>query len=110
MSEDRPLWRSSVQRRGHSAQWRYQGPWKECAYDQVALSDLGQGVKQLFFTLCACGPSNLSAFKEPVISLYENGVPDINLIQYPIEQAGQSRSVVMCRLYRSESGGQWCIQ
>merc|ERR1712228_1080457 len=35
---------------------------------------------------------------------------DINLIQYPIEQAGQSRSVVMCRLYRSPGDGQWSIQ
>jgi len=75
----------------------------------LALSDLDDGVKQLFFTLCACGPNDLSMFREPVISLYENGVEDINLIQYPIEQAGHARSVVMCRIYRAE-GGQWSIQ
>mmetsp|Transcript_67259 Transcript_67259/g.60394 ORF Transcript_67259/g.60394 Transcript_67259/m.60394 type:complete len:398 (+) Transcript_67259:110-1303(+) len=76
---------------------------------KLALSGLDQKVKQLFFTLCACGPSDLSQFKEPVISLYENDEEEVNLIQYGIEQAGKARSVVMCRLFRA-NGSDWSIQ
>eukprot|EP00486_Rosalina_sp_Unknown_P000832 CAMPEP_0201565900 /NCGR_PEP_ID=MMETSP0190_2-20130828/5320_1 /ASSEMBLY_ACC=CAM_ASM_000263 /TAXON_ID=37353 /ORGANISM="Rosalina sp." /LENGTH=360 /DNA_ID=CAMNT_0047983917 /DNA_START=221 /DNA_END=1303 /DNA_ORIENTATION=+ len=76
---------------------------------KLSLSDLDQNIKQLFFTLCACGPSDLSQFKEPVISLYENDEEEVNLIQYGIEQAGKARSVVMCRLFRA-NGSDWSIQ
>ena len=77
---------------------------------KLSLSDLDKNVKQLFFTLCACGPSDLSQFKEPVISLYENNEEDVNLIQYGIEQAGKARSVVMCRLFRNGGNSDWSIQ
>jgi len=75
---------------------------------KLSLSDLDKKVKQLFFTLCACGPSDLSQFKEPIISLYENNEENINLIQYGIEEAAKARSVVMCRLFRC--GNDWSIQ
>eukprot|EP01083_Nonionella_stella_P277796 944555_1 len=78
---------------------------------KLLLSDLDKNVKQLFFTLCACGQSDLSGFKEPVISLYENNEEDINLIQYGIEQAAKARSVVMCRLFRAgKENNDWSIQ
>ena len=39
---------------------------------KLSLSDLDKNVKQLFFTLCACGYNDLSQFKEPLISLFED--------------------------------------
>eukprot|EP01083_Nonionella_stella_P226394 804050_1 len=78
---------------------------------QLNLSELikNEKIKQMFFTLCACGPSNLSDFKEPTILLYEESSPDINLIRYEIDEAGTSRSVVMCRIFRNRNG-YWSLQ
>jgi len=52
----------------------------------VDLAKLPSSVNRLFFTLCACGADNLSAFKNPCIALQDgDGAP---LCSYTIEQAG----------------------
>jgi stress response protein SCP2 len=76
---------------------------------KLNMADLDASVTQLFFTLCACGPADLSAFLNPYIALFETEKPDVNLIQYTIAQAGKSQSCVMVRLFRSGKSD-WSIQ
>lgn len=66
----------------------------------VELSKVPAEVTQLFFTICSCGPSDLSGFKNPSIMLYENAQPDANLLEYSIDQAAKSVSSVMARMIR----------
>lgn len=67
---------------------------------QLALSSIPDSVNQLYFTLCSCGPANLSGFVNPSISLFENNQPGSNLLEYSINQAGESASCVMARMVR----------
>lgn len=66
----------------------------------VELSKVPQEVTQMYLTLCSCGPSDLSGFKNPSIMLYDNGQPDANLLEYSINQAAKSVSCVMARMQR----------
>jgi stress response protein SCP2 len=66
----------------------------------VLLSKVPVGVTQLYFTLCSCGPSDLSEFTNPSIMLYQNSAPDANLLEYSINQAEKSASCVMARIMR----------
>eukprot|EP01084_Bolivina_argentea_P129404 228556_1 len=90
----------------HSGDTRVSG--KSVHTVQLNLQSLTSNVKQLFFTLCACGGQDLSHFKRPIIALYANDEKNVNLIQYSIEQAANSRSVVMGRIFRNNNG--WSIQ
>jgi stress response protein SCP2 len=65
---------------------------------KLALSDIPDNINQLYFTLCSCGPANLSGFVNPSISLFENNQPGSNLLEYSINQAGASASCVMARM------------
>lgn len=66
----------------------------------MVLSRLPEDVTQLYFTICSCGPSDLSGFKHPSIMLYHNAQPDANLLEYSIGQAAQSASCVIARMLR----------
>mmetsp|Transcript_117800 Transcript_117800/g.293770 ORF Transcript_117800/g.293770 Transcript_117800/m.293770 type:complete len:592 (+) Transcript_117800:63-1838(+) len=66
----------------------------------VLLSKVPDVVTQLYFTICSCGPADLSGFKDPSIMLYERSKPDTNLLEYSINQAAQSVSSVMARMIR----------
>jgi stress response protein SCP2 len=57
-------------------------------------------ISQMYLTLCSCGPANLSGFANPSISLYDQAEPSANLLEYTINQAGESCSCVMARLVR----------
>jgi len=66
----------------------------------VVMSKVPEDITQLYFTICSCGPSDLSGFKNPSIMLYENAQPDANLLEYSIDQAEKSVSSVMARMIR----------
>lgn len=71
----------------------------------VDLARLPSSVNRLFFTLCACGADNLSAFKNPAIALQDaNGT---QLCSYTINQAGRAPTVVMAGVERRE--GSWRV-
>jgi stress response protein SCP2 len=71
----------------------------------VDLARLPPSVNRLFFTLCACGADNLSAFKNPAIALQDaEGTP---LCSYTIDQAGRAPTVVMAGVERRE--GSWRV-
>jgi len=69
----------------------------------VVLSQVPEDVTQLYFTLCSCGPSDLSGFHNPSIMLYQNREPESNLLEYSINQAANSVSCVMARMLRQPS-------
>lgn len=66
----------------------------------VVQSKVPEDVTQLYFTLCSCGPADLSGFLNPSIMLYQNSQPDANLLEYSINQAAKSVSCVMARMIR----------
>jgi len=66
----------------------------------VVMSKVPAEITQLYFSICSCGPSDLSGFKSPSIMLYENAMPDANLLEYSIGQAASSLSSVMARMVR----------
>jgi len=55
--------------------------------------------------LCACGADNLSAFKNPAITLQD--ADGAQLCSYTIDQAGQAPTVVMAGVERRE--GSWQV-
>lgn len=63
-------------------------------------SKIPMHITQLYFTLCSCGPQDLSGFSNPSIMLYDHSEPDANLLEYSIGQAGKSPSCVMAQLSR----------
>mmetsp|Transcript_76337 Transcript_76337/g.181531 ORF Transcript_76337/g.181531 Transcript_76337/m.181531 type:complete len:632 (+) Transcript_76337:69-1964(+) len=67
---------------------------------QLVQTKIPPEIKQLYFTLCSCGPADLSGFKDPSIMLYQNSEPDANLLEYSINQAKRSLSCVMARMVR----------
>lgn len=66
----------------------------------LVMSQIPPEVTQLFFTICSCGPTDLSGFKDPSIMLYSNKQPEANLLEYSINQAANSVSSVMARMVR----------
>jgi stress response protein SCP2 len=66
----------------------------------IVLSKVPDDISQLYFTLCSCGPADLSGFANPSIMLYQNSQPDANLLEYSINQAEKSASCVMARMLR----------
>lgn len=66
----------------------------------IVQSKIPAHVTSMYFTLCSCGPSDLSGFPNPSIMLYDHSEPDANLLEYSIEQAGHSPSCVIARLSR----------
>lgn len=66
----------------------------------VVQSKIPPGIDQLYFTLCSCGPADLSGFVNPSIMLYDRSQPDANLLEYSINQAANSVSCVMARMTR----------
>jgi len=69
----------------------------------IIQSKLPDEVKQIYFTLCSCGPEDLSGFKNPSIMLFDNNQPDANLLEYSINQAAKSVSCVMASMLRQPS-------
>merc|ERR1712187_209877 len=82
----------------HSGDSRVDG--KSVHTISIVQSQIPQHVTTLYFTLCSCGPEDLSGFKNPSIMLYDHSEPDANLLEYSIEQAGKSPSCVMAQLTR----------
>lgn len=72
---------------------------------EIDLARLPSSVNRLFFTLCACGADNLSAFKNPAITLQD--ADGAQLCSYTIDQAGQAPTVVMAGVERRE--GSWQV-
>jgi len=72
----------------------------------IIQSKIPDEVKQIYFTLCSCGPEDLSGFKNPSIMLFDNNQPDANLLEYAINQAAKSLSCVMARMLRKPSWSQ----
>jgi len=71
----------------------------------IDLARLPSSVTRIFLTLCACGGSDLSAFKRPSIAMQgEDGAP---LCGYNLEQAGRAPTVVMASITRSQ--GSWQV-
>jgi len=69
----------------------------------VDLSVLPPSVTRLFFTLCSCGCTDLSGFRNPTIDMREpEGGP---LCTYSIDKAGRAPTVVMAAIVRR--GGSW---
>merc|ERR1719316_1478537 len=64
---DKSFWANAVQ---HSGDTKVDG--KSVHTLSVRLSRVPPEITQLYFTLCSCGPSDLSHFKNPSIMLYEN--------------------------------------
>lgn len=73
----------------------------------VALAKLPANVDRLFFSLCACGPSNLSAFASPYIALCD-GATSGNFCRYALADAGTAPSALMAALVRG-AGGAWSV-
>lgn len=69
----------------------------------IVQSKIPDEVKQMYFTLCSCGPEDLSGFKDPSIMLFDTNQPDANLLEYSINQAAKSLSCVMARMLRQPS-------
>jgi len=69
----------------------------------IIQSKVPASVTQMYFTLCSCGPADLSGFRNPSIMLYDQRQPDANLLEYSINQAANSVSCVMARLVRRPS-------
>lgn len=92
---DRSFWANAIE---HSGDTRVDG--KSVHTLKMVLSKLPPEISQLYFTLCSCGPADLSHFKNPNIMLYENREPDANLLEYSIGQAAKSASCVMARMLR----------
>jgi ubiquitin-protein ligase/stress response protein SCP2 len=70
----------------------------------VDLNALPSSVNRLFLTLCSCGCTDLSGFKNPAIDMGDGlGSP---LCTYSLEQAGNAPTVVMAAIWRSETGWQ----
>mmetsp|Transcript_37592 Transcript_37592/g.117115 ORF Transcript_37592/g.117115 Transcript_37592/m.117115 type:complete len:94 (+) Transcript_37592:336-617(+) len=62
-------------------------------------------VTRLFFTLCACGCSDLSGFKSPSINMQDP--QGTALCKYSIEKAGHAPTVVMAAIVRE--GRSWRV-
>eukprot|EP00658_Telonema_sp_P-2_P016615 TRINITY_DN16449_c0_g1_i10.p1 TRINITY_DN16449_c0_g1~~TRINITY_DN16449_c0_g1_i10.p1 ORF type:complete len:411 (+),score=98.07 TRINITY_DN16449_c0_g1_i10:1028-2260(+) len=73
----------------------------------VQLHDLPSDITHLFFSLCSCGPANLSMFKEPYIALID---PDTgaNSCRYNLVDAGTAPSAVMAVATRCPVEG-WSV-
>jgi len=69
----------------------------------IVQSKITDEVQQIYFTLCSCGPEDLSGFKNPSIMLFDNNQPDANLLEYSINQAANSVSCVMASMLRQPS-------
>jgi stress response protein SCP2 len=72
----------------------------------IVQSKIPADVNHIYFTLCSCGPEDLSGFKNPSIMLFDNNQPDANLLEYSINQAAKSLSCVMARMLRQPSWSQ----
>lgn len=66
----------------------------------IVQSQVPSHVARMYFTLCSCGPQDLSGFRNPSIMLYDHSEPDANLLEYSIGQAGKSPSCVVAQLSR----------
>jgi len=87
----------------HSGDTQQQG--KSMHVIDIDLAKLPSSVTRIFFTLCACGGADLSAFKRPCISMQgEDGAP---LCVYNLEQAGRAPTVVMAVIARNQ--GSWQV-
>jgi stress response protein SCP2 len=73
---------------------------------KVHLGQLPRAVNRLFFTLCCCGGSNLSAFKNPSIKLANTAKPEDQLCQYTLASAGRAPTAIMACLLREQDGWQ----
>jgi len=66
---------------------------------EVDLARLPASVTRLFFTLCACGCTDLSGFKTPSINMLDP-TTGAQLCRYNLERAGRTPTVVMCAVVR----------
>eukprot|EP00615_Pteridomonas_danica_P012141 CAMPEP_0114353394 /NCGR_PEP_ID=MMETSP0101-20121206/18635_1 /TAXON_ID=38822 ORGANISM="Pteridomonas danica, Strain PT" /NCGR_SAMPLE_ID=MMETSP0101 /ASSEMBLY_ACC=CAM_ASM_000211 /LENGTH=598 /DNA_ID=CAMNT_0001494217 /DNA_START=770 /DNA_END=2566 /DNA_ORIENTATION=- len=73
----------------------------------VDFNKLPSNVNSLFFSLCACGPSDLSHFKRPYINL-SDGITQGNLCRYDLSDAGKAPSNLMAAVSKIP-GGCWAI-
>lgn len=70
----------------------------------IDLNALPSSANRLFLTLCSCGCTDLSGFKNPTIDMRDElGSP---LCTYSLEQAGNAPTVVMAAIWRGEAGWQ----
>lgn len=74
----------------------------------VQLEKLPETCDRLFFSLCACGPANLSAFQSPYVSL-SDGAGSGNFCRYTIADAGTAPSALMAALVRHRPSGAWSV-
>jgi stress response protein SCP2 len=70
---------------------------------EVDLESLPASVTRLFFTLCACGCTDLSGFKNPAINLQDQDAQP--MCTYAIEKAGRAPTVVMTAISRMPGAG-----
>lgn len=71
----------------------------------VNLVKLPASVTRLFFTLCACGCTDLSGFRNPSVNMQgQDGEP---LCMYSIDRAGSAPTVVMAAISRNR--GNWQV-
>ena len=79
---------------------------------EIDLAALPPSVDTLYFTLCACGGSNLASYKDPQIRLEQRGrgSSGFNLCKYVLPQDAGCCSAFMCRLMRkSKSSNRWVL-
>jgi stress response protein SCP2 len=76
---------------------------------RIQLDAVPKHIDRLFFALSAYRCRNLSLFRNPSVTIYDERRPTKQLCQYAISSAGASSAVIMCCLCRSPSGGWYAI-
>jgi len=73
----------------------------------IDVARLPSVVSRLYFSLCSCGPSDLSGFPNPYISL-SAGKGRGSLVRYNLADVGKAPSALMACLSR-HPGGAWAV-
>lgn len=68
----------------------------------IKLGSMPKDVDKIYLTLCSCGASNLSKFKNPTVELLGDGA---SMIRYNLSDAGASMSTVMAVIEKQP--GSW---
>jgi stress response protein SCP2 len=71
---------------------------------RIQLDAVPKHIDRLFFALSAYVCGNLSLFRNPSVTIYDERHPTQKLCQYAISSAGASSAVIMCCLHRSSRG------
>lgn len=70
------------------------------------LAGLPASVTRLFFTLCACGATDLSGFTAPTVCFADTRTKQ-PVCEYTLSDARAANSVVMCVMMRDATTGAW---